>query len=140
MADIISYRDWRAMNCTENAEKANEILEEKISKLLEKNGYKNDYGPGQFHIRGSNTSNYGDIGLDVDVTVTPICGMIAEVKIGKENYSSEWKEQIVRIHESEAFYVEDYKLLCDIPTRLAYAVLSVVNHTFGKNMEKPYGC
>lgn len=133
MADIISYRDWLAMNCTENAEKANEILEEKISELLEKNGYKNDYGPGMFHI--------SDIGCEV--TVEPICGMIVEVKISKRNYYSgyeepEWEEQMVRIHESEAFYAEDY-ILCDIPTRLAHAVLNVVNHAFGKNTENHYG-
>lgn len=139
MADIISYRDWLVMNCTENAEEANEILEEKISELLEKNGYKNDYGPGQFHILGSNTFNFFDKGYDVDVTVTPICGMIAEVKIVKRNYYSEYEEQIVRIHESEAFYTEGY-LLSDIPTRLAHAVLNVVNHSFGKNTENTYGC
>ena len=138
MADIISYRDWLAMNCTENAEEANEILEEKISELLEKNGYKNDYGPGVFHIHGANIFNFNDIGWDVDVIVTPICGMIAEVKIGKKNCFLEYKEQIVRIHESEAFYTENY-FMCDIPTRLAHAVLNVVNHAFGKTTEKPYG-
>lgn len=123
---VYTYKEWMTMNGAENAEKANEILEEKIRELLEKNGYKNDYGPGMFHISD----------LNHDVTVKPIGGTIAEVKIKKLNYYSEslYEEEIVRIHPDECFYAEDY-VLCDADTRLAHAVLNVVNKVYGKEGE-----
>ncbi len=45
------------------------------------------------------------------------------------------EEEIVRIHPDECFYAEDY-VLCDTHTRLAHAVLNVVNKVYGKEGEE----
>ena len=127
MTETYSYRDWMAMHCESDRYgcEDNKKLMKKIAELLDKNGYKNHLGQ-----LGNETEYFIVSGKFLDVEIVPCCGAIVEVKIGR-GCGDDYMEEIVRIHPAETFYAENY-ILCDVPTRLAHAVLNVVNKVFDK--------
>lgn len=72
------------------------------------------------------------IGGDLaNVVVAPVGGFLVHVTISRPDKN---EEEVVRIHPDECFYAEDY-VMCDTHTRLAHAVLDVVNKVYGKEGE-----
>ena len=125
---VYTYKEWMTVHCNDDNHGCEEncSLAEKIAELLDKNGYKNEWGSPNIEYRvagaGANIGGY--------ILVEPVGGALVNVHIHR--YDEE--EEIVRIHPDECFYAEDY-VLCDTHTRLAHAVLDVVNKVYGKEGE-----
>ncbi len=120
---VYTYKEWLAMNSSDRyGGEENWSLAKKIADLLNENGYKNDWGnPNvEYHI----------VGAGANILVEPVSGALVNVSIRR--YDEE--EEIVCIHPDECFYSENY-VLCDAHTRLAHAVLNVVNKVYGKEGE-----
>ena len=120
---VYTYKEWLAMNSTDD----NCSLAKKIAEVLDKNGYKNEWGNPNIEYRIIG----GMIGASENILVEPVGGALVHVKIFR--YGTD-EEEVVRIHPDECFYAEDY-VLCDAHTRLAHAVLDVVNKVYGKKGE-----
>lgn len=124
---VYTYKEWMTMKGAVHPYDGDEnsSLAEKITELLDENGYKNDWGnPNiEYHITG-------DL---ANVVVAPVAGALVHVTISRPD-KDEDEDEIVRIHPDECFYTENY-VLCDRQTRLAHAVLNVVNKVYGKEGE-----
>lgn len=124
---VYTYKEWMAMNSTEHPSEENCSLAEKIAELLDKNGYKNEWGSPNIEYRIVGAT----IGASENILIEPVGGVLVHVKIFR--YGTD-EEEVVRIHPDECFYTEDY-VLSDVHTRLAHAVLDVVNKVYGKKGE-----
>jgi hypothetical protein len=122
---VYTYKEWMTAYSDDDRYDSDEnrALSDKITKLLNENGYKNHWGEPML--------DYYISDYYVDVKIEPVCGAMVTVTIFREG---EDEEEIVRIHPDECFYAENY-VLCDTQTRLAHAVLNVVNKVYGKEGE-----
>lgn len=124
---VYTYKEWMTMNGADHPSEENCSLAEKIAELLDKNGYKNEWGSPNIEYRIAGAT----IGASENILVEPVGGALVHVTISSPDKD---EDEIVRIHPDECFYSENY-VLCDRQTRLAHAVLRVVNKVYGKEGE-----